>query len=99
MQLGFLAQLHFFFRMLRRQQMINSYPRRAPLHVAGIACLFQIGSKLLVSHTLLLLQELQDGLALSFQSFQMRKQFVQDFLHCLVVHAASTRTCGFAPSK
>jgi hypothetical protein len=71
--------------------MIDPHPRGAPLYAAGIACLFQIRSKLLVSDAFLLFQELKDGLALSFQSFQMRKQIVQDFLHCLVVHAASER--------
>ncbi len=99
MQLRLFAELDFFFRMLRFQQMIDSYPRGAPPYAAGIARLFQIGNKLLVGHAFFLLQELQDGLTLSLQPFQVRKQFIQDFLHCLVVHAASTRTCGFAPSK
>jgi hypothetical protein len=42
MQLGALAQRDFFFRMLRLQQMIDSYSRGAALYVAGIARLFQI---------------------------------------------------------
>jgi hypothetical protein len=42
MHLGLFAQLNFFFRMPRFQQMIDSYPRCAPLYIAGITRLFQI---------------------------------------------------------